>query len=194
MTQARSVRSSSRPWQAVPYWALLLILGAAFLVSPPPSPAWAVQPDEMLEDPALEARARDLSQGLRCVVCQNESIDESNAELAHDMRVRVRELLTEGKSDQQIMDFMVARYGEYVLLKPVFRPGTYVLWFGPAILMAVGLFVMMRYFRTRRADAAVGAPMGTAPADVAPEEDPAPPPLSTEEQARLAKLMKDDTP
>jgi cytochrome c-type biogenesis protein CcmH len=110
-------------------------------------PAFAVAPDEMLKDPALEARARALSQQLRCMVCQNQSIDDSDAPLAHDLRVLVRERLTHGDSDTQVIDFLVARYGEFVLLKPRFAWHNALLWaIPPAILMfgAVALFVLSR--------------------------------------------------
>src|SRR5215475_4074657 len=95
------------------------------------APAWAVLPDEMLSDPALEARARALSKELRCMVCQNQSIDDSAAPLARDLRVLVRERLTAGDSDQQVLDFLVARYGEFVLLKPIWSWHTAILWLAP---------------------------------------------------------------
>ncbi len=102
-------------------------------------PAFAVEPSEMLPDPALEARARDIGRALRCVVCQNQSIDDSSAEVARDMRRAVRERLTAGDSDGQIYDFMVARYGDYVLLRPPFRWGTLLLWLGaPVLLLLAG--------------------------------------------------------
>ena len=103
-----------------------------------PACAWAVQPDEVLADPALEARARALSKELRCLVCQNQSIDDSAAPLARDLRVLVRERLTEGDNDQQVLDFLVARYGEFVLLKPRFAWHTVLLWLRPpAVLIPV---------------------------------------------------------
>jgi cytochrome c-type biogenesis protein CcmH len=100
--------------------------------------AHAVQPAEMLSDPKLEARARAISAGLRCLVCQNESIDESNAALAHDIRVLVRERLLAGDSDDQIRSFLVSRYGNFILLKPPFEPGTYLLWLTPLLLLLAG--------------------------------------------------------
>jgi cytochrome c-type biogenesis protein CcmH len=100
--------------------------------------AYAVQPAEMLSDPKLEARARVISTGLRCLVCQNESIDESNAALAHDIRVLVRERLLAGDSDDQIRSFLVSRYGNFILLKPPFEPGTYLLWLTPLLLLLAG--------------------------------------------------------
>jgi cytochrome c-type biogenesis protein CcmH len=113
------------------------------------APAFAVQPDERLADPALEARARTISQELRCLVCQNESIDDSGAPLAHDLRVLVRQRLTAGDSDAAVRRYIVARYGDFVLLKPPFRPGTLLLWLTPAIVLAGGGLVA--YLGTRRA-------------------------------------------
>ena len=109
-------------------------------------PTLAVQPDEILKDPALETRARSLSQELRCMVCQNQSIDDSDAPLAKDLRVLVRERLTAGDSDNQVIDFLVARYGEFVLLKPRFSPHTLLLWLAPfaALLIAAFGFVAAR--------------------------------------------------
>lgn len=100
------------------------------------SPVWAVQPDEVLDDPALEARAREISQGLRCPVCQNESIDESHADLARDLRILLRERLVAGDSDAEAVQFIVDRYGEYVLLRPTAEGANLVLWLaGPAMLL-----------------------------------------------------------
>lgn len=110
--------------------------------------AFAVEPDEMLKDPALEGRARAISSGLRCLVCQNQSIDDSNAGLARDLRILVRERLTKGDSDAQVVDFLVSRYGEFVLLKPRLAPHNYILWFGPAIVLALGLLLARRAFRS----------------------------------------------
>ena len=124
-------------------FALVALL--ASLVTP--GIAFAVTPDEMLKDPALEARARDLSRELRCMVCQNQSIDDSEAPLAKDLRVLVRERLTKGDSDRQVLDFLVARYGEFVLLKPPFEWHTLLLWGAmPAALVAgmIGLIVIAR--------------------------------------------------
>jgi len=109
--------------------------------------AHAVNPDEMLKDPALEARARAIGQELRCLVCQNQSIDDSDATLARDLRVIVRERITAGDSDQQVLDFVTARYGNYVLLKPPFQSNTYLLWFLPFTLMALGLGLAFRYLQ-----------------------------------------------
>src|SRR6478736_10464738 len=101
--------------------------------------AYAVQPDEVLADAALEARARTLSKELRCMVCQNQSIDDSDAPLARDLRLLVRERLKEGDSDRQVIDFLVARYGEFVLLKPRLSPHTVLLWFGPLAVLVIGM-------------------------------------------------------
>jgi cytochrome c-type biogenesis protein CcmH len=101
-------------------------------------PAFAVQPDEVLKDPALEKRAREISSGLRCLVCQNQSIDDSDAQLAKDLRVLVRERLVAGDSDGQVRDFLVQRYGEFVLLKPTFRTQTMLLWLAPALVLVLG--------------------------------------------------------
>jgi cytochrome c-type biogenesis protein CcmH len=128
--------------------------------------AWAVTPDETLADPKLEARARSIGQELRCLQCQNESIDESDAPLAHDLRLLVRRRLLAGDSDDQVKQYIVARYGTYVLLKPPFDPETYALWFGPLILLLAGGTAV--YFFYRRSAA--------------------PPPLTEEERARLEAL------
>ena len=133
-------------------------------------PALAVDPSEMLKDPALEARARDIGQALRCVVCQNQSIDDSAAEVARDMRRAVRERLSAGDSDAQVYDFMVARYGDYVLLKPPFKLGTLVLWLGAPLLLLIAASAIMLTALRRRA---------TAPL----------PPLSDEERERLKSLL-----
>jgi cytochrome c-type biogenesis protein CcmH len=107
-------------------------------------PALAVQPDEILKDPVLEARARSISTGLRCLVCQNQSIDDSDATVARDLRILIREQLQQKRSDQDVIDFVVARYGEYVLLKPRFRPGTVMLWAAPFLLLAAGVAFVFR--------------------------------------------------
>ena len=120
------------------------------------STALAVEPDEMLPDPALEARARAISQGLRCLVCQNESIDESGASLAHDIRVLVRERIKAGDTDQQVVDYLVARYGEFVLLKPPLSWHTVALWGLPPALLLVGIAAMVMMARRRSAIPASG--------------------------------------
>jgi len=122
--------------------ALLPVLAAA--------PAYAVKPDEVLSDPALEARARSLSEGLRCMVCQNQSIDESDADLARDLRLLVRDRLKAGDTDQQVMDYIVSRYGEFVLLKPRFDLRNALLWATPVILLVLGGAFMAFQMRSRR--------------------------------------------
>src|SRR5262245_27628113 len=138
------------------------------------SPAQAVEPGEMLKDPALEARARRLSQELRCVVCQNQSIDESNAPLAHDLRVIVRERLTAGDRDDEVLAFVEARYGALVLLRPRFKPRTLLLWLAPLLLLAAAALVLV-CARSRR--------NGAQP-DAAP--------LSPDAQRRLDDLLRTD--
>jgi cytochrome c-type biogenesis protein CcmH len=137
-------------------------------------PAVAVEPNEMLADPALEARAREISRGLRCVVCQNESIDESNADLAHDLRILVRERLVAGDSDEHVVQYIVDRYGDFVLLRPPVKPATYLLWASPVILLLTAAVLIAIYLRRHRR---IGA---------------APPPLTAEEQARVDALLKAD--
>ena len=135
------------------------------------SGANAVQPDEVLPDPALEARARAISEGLRCLVCQNQSIDDSDAPLAKDLRLLVRERLKQGDSDQQVVDFIVARYGEFVLLKPKFSPHTLLLWLAtPAVFAAALLLIWLAYRRRQSAAQAV-------------------PKLSVNEERRLKRLL-----
>lgn len=148
-----------------------LVIGAAVSAGP----AQAVTPQEILPDKALEHRAREISGGLRCLVCQNQSIDDSDAPLAHDLRVLVRERLTAGDSDQQVRDFIVARYGEFVLLKPPFSAETLLLWFMPLIAMLAAAGILWTSFRPR--DAAVPSSA---------------PDLSAEERAALDTLMSDD--
>jgi cytochrome c-type biogenesis protein CcmH len=127
---------------AIARLALLLVLSQIL-----PSPALAVLPDEILPNPRLEARARMLSEGLRCVVCQNQSIDDSNAPLARDLRILLRERLTAGDTDAQAVDFIVSRYGNFVLLKPPMQWNTLALWFGPAVLLLMAAFAFGRYIR-----------------------------------------------
>ena len=117
-----------------------------------PGPAQAVQPDEVLKDPVLEGRARDLSRELRCMVCQNQSIDDSEAPLARDLRLLVRERLTEGDSDQQVLDFLVSRYGRFVLLKPPLEWRTLLLWGLPPVALIVGLIGLL--MKARRQNSA----------------------------------------
>jgi cytochrome c-type biogenesis protein CcmH len=127
--------------------ALLTCLFALWLVGP----ALAVLPDEVLSDPALEARARDISSQLRCLVCQNESIDESNADLAREIRLIVRERLVAGDTDQEVMQFLVDRYGEYVLLRPVLAAHTIMLWGAAPLVLLIGGVAIAVAVRRRRA-------------------------------------------
>jgi cytochrome c-type biogenesis protein CcmH len=137
------------------------------------SAAYAVQPDEIMADPVKEARARDLSRELRCMVCQNQSIDDSEAPLARDLRLLVRERIASGDSDAQVLDFLVARYGEFVLLKPRLEPRTWLLWLlSPLALVGGGLAL---WLRNRRRSAA--------------ENDESLFKLTAEEEARLERLI-----
>ena len=120
-------------------------------------PAMAVEPDEVMKDPALEARARNISKELRCLVCQNQSIDDSNAGLARDLRILLRQRLAAGDTDQQAKGFLVARYGDFVLLKPPLKPATYALWFGPLVIFVIAALGAAVYLRRRRPGAAVTA-------------------------------------
>lgn len=146
--------------------ALIALIAALFL----PCVAHAVSPDEMLKDPVLEARARNLSKELRCMVCQNQSIDDSEAPLAKDLRLLVRDRLVKGDSDQQVLDFLVARYGEFVLLKPPFEANTLLLWGLTPLVLLIGIGALILMARRRWA--------------VALE----PVALSAEEQRRIADL------
>jgi cytochrome c-type biogenesis protein CcmH len=146
----------------------MLVMLATFI-----SFAHAVTPDEVLPDPALEMRARAISQGLRCVVCQNQSIDDSNAPLAHDLRVLVRERLASGDTDEQALDFIVARYGNFVLLNPPVQLNTLTLWLGPALFVLIAAFGFGQYVRRRSIDRTVQASA----------------PLTTTEQKRIAELL-----
>jgi cytochrome c-type biogenesis protein CcmH len=123
-------------------------------------PALAVLPEEMLPDPALEARAREISKEVRCQVCQNQTIDDSNAPLAADLRRLVRERLSAGDSDAQVLTFLVQRYGDYVLMRPPVRPSTWPLWFGPAAVLIVAIAALALMLRRRRATPAVVPPLG----------------------------------
>jgi cytochrome c-type biogenesis protein CcmH len=147
-----------------------LLIASALLSA---APAFAVQPDEVLADPALEGRARALSKELRCLVCQNQSIDDSAAPLARDLRLLVRERLTQGDSDQEVLDFLVARYGEFVLLKPLFSWHTALLWLGPPGALVGGALVLLLVARRR-----------TRAADVPVDS------LTPVEEARLAGLAQ----
>ncbi|MCR8828100.1 cytochrome c-type biogenesis protein [Pseudosulfitobacter koreensis] len=136
------------------------------------APVWAVEPDEVLENPALEARARDISQGLRCLVCRNESIDESNAPLARDLRLLVRERLVAGDSNAETVDFIVDRYGEYVLLRPQATGANWLLWGAGPLMLLLALFGATLYLRARS--------RAPEPQDTA---------LSPEERRRLAEIL-----
>lgn len=124
---------------------VLTFLAALFLSGT----TFAVQPDEVLKDPAMEKRARDISAGLRCLVCQNQSIDDSDAQLAKDLRLLVRERLVAGDNDQQVRDYLVQRYGEFVLLRPTFRAQTILLWLTPAVVLVLGAFGAYMALRRR---------------------------------------------
>ncbi|SDR56317.1 cytochrome c-type biogenesis protein CcmH [Rhizobiales bacterium GAS191] len=139
---------------------LLVVLAALAGSAMGPRAAHAVEAGEMLADPKLEARARALSGEFRCLVCQNESIDESNAQLAHDLRVLIREQVGAGRSDGQVRDFLVARYGQFVLLKPRFDGETLLLWLGPFLVLAAGAVLVG--FAARRRSSAVDAPLSEA--------------------------------
>jgi cytochrome c-type biogenesis protein CcmH len=142
------------------------------------APAWAVQPGEMLDDPALEARAREISRELRCLVCQNQSIDDSDATLARDLRLLVRERLVAGDDDREVVNYVVSRYGDFVLLKPPFKPATYALWFAPPLAAGLGVFAVVTFYRRRRGAAAVSEPK----------------PLTEDERKRLERLVGDGQP
>ena len=126
------------------------ILAILLLMALPVVGVDAVQPNEVLSDPELEARARTLSKDIRCLVCQNQSIDDSNAGLARDLRVLVRQRLTKGDSDEQIFDFLVNRYGDFVLLKPPVKSSTYALWYGPIVIFIFGVIGLIVFLRGRR--------------------------------------------
>ena len=149
-------------------WLLACLAGAV----PAASLQAATSPDEILANPELEQRARGLSRQLRCLVCQNQSIDDSDAELARDLRRIVRERLVAGDSDAEIIAFLTARYGDFVLLRPPVKPATWGLWYGPVLVLAVAGLGIALYLRRRRTSA------------------PAPAPLSAAEQARLERLLR----
>ena len=164
--------------------ALVLALS---LTAALPFAANAIEPDEILKDSALEARARAVGKQLRCVVCQNQSIDDSNAELAGDMRVLVRDRILAGDTNDQVIAYMVDRYGDYVLLDPPFKASTYVLWFGPPVIGVLGLFWVVSFYRRRMGE---GATQGGS--ETGAEAGPQSTPLSDEERRRLDALLKDD--
>jgi len=157
----------------------LIVVSIILLLTAFPAPSThAVQPDEIMADPAKESRARDLSRELRCMVCQNQSIDDSEAPLARDLRLLVRERIAAGDSDSQVIDFLVARYGEFVLLKPRFTPHTLLLWLLPPLALAGGGLALWSYARRRARSAAQGKD--------------APLKLSAEEESRLTRLLATD--
>ena len=147
----------------------LFMLILAIIVSIPLN-ASAVEPSEILQNPQLEARARNLSQNIRCLVCQNQSIDDSNASLAKDLRKIVREQLVSGASDNEIYDFLIARYGDFVLLRPPVKATTYILWYGPLFIFFAGLLLSVLFLIRRKR--------------IMPEE-----PLSLEEKEELSSLI-----
>ena len=140
-------------------------------------PTLAVNPDEVLADPVLESRAREISKGLRCLVCQNQSIDDSDADLAKDLRILVRERLSAGDSNEDVTHFVVSLYGDFVLLKPPFKMSTIALWLGPLAIMVIGLVAVGVFFRRRRIAATQGQQTK---------------PLSKDEIRRLNKFLKSD--
>jgi cytochrome c-type biogenesis protein CcmH len=148
-------------------------LAAALLLGCLALPVFAVQPDEMLKDPALEARARAISRDLRCLVCQNQSIDDSDAELARDLRVLLRQRLQAGDSDEAARQFLVDRYGDYVLLNPPVKATTLLLWGGPLLLLLGGLFAATAVYPRAAANQSVAV-------------------LSAEEKAQIERMLKDD--
>jgi cytochrome c-type biogenesis protein CcmH len=161
------MRSARHRWFGIAALALALLS---------PLPVAAIQPDEVLADPKLEARARELGRELRCMVCQNQSIDDSDAPLARDLRLLVRERLTAGDSNDQVLDFLTARYGPFVLLKPPFEWSTALLWFAPALVLVIGAGALLMMLRRRRA---------AGPGEIEPAE----PALSAAETKRLAELL-----
>jgi cytochrome c-type biogenesis protein CcmH len=150
-------------------WLASIVLFLALLL---PTASFAVRPDEMLKDPALEARARHLSEELRCMVCQNQSIDDSEAPLAHDLRVLVRQRLEAGDTDKQVLDYLVSRYGDFVLLKPPFKADTLLLWGLPPLALIAGIAALVMMARKRKS------------VSLQPEA------LSPEEQAKVATLVQ----
>lgn len=157
--------------------ALMALLAVLVLVSGTQR-AGAVEPSEVLSDPVLEERAREISLGLRCLVCQNQTIDDSNAGLAKDLRILVRERLLAGDSDQEVMAFVTDRYGDFVLLKPPMKSETVLLWFGPGVIFLLGAVGLMRFYINRRREMAEGGAI--------------PKPLSGAEKKRLKALLRED--
>jgi cytochrome c-type biogenesis protein CcmH len=153
-----------------PLLVWLVVLGV------PGAPLAATSPDEILSDPALEQRARDLSKQLRCLVCQNQSIDDSDADLARDLRRIVREQLVAGRSEAEIIDYLTARYGDFVLLEPPVEPATWGLWFGPPLVLLLAAAGILVYVRRRQ-----GRPAADSPS------------LSAEERRRLEALLREES-
>ncbi len=151
---------------------LRLVFALSLSIAAAIGAAGGVEPDEILDDPALEKRARALSAELRCLVCQNQSIDDSNADLARDLRVIVRQRLEAGDSDEQVMQYVVDRYGDYVLLDPPVKATTYLLWYGPPAILLIAVVALLAASRRRRA--------------ATPHAG-----LSDDERERLARLMQD---
>ncbi|MFC0241230.1 cytochrome c-type biogenesis protein [Rhodopseudomonas telluris] len=154
---------------------LIAALGIVLAVACSTPLAYAVQPDEVMADPAKEARARELSRELRCMVCQNQSIDDSDATLAKDLRLLVRERIAAGDSNKQVLDYLVARYGEFVLLKPRFEAHTLILWLIPPLVLIGGGLALWLHIRRRGRAAEAATPV----------------PLNAEEHARLQQLLND---
>jgi len=172
----RASSAHSRMWRRSGLGIVFSMLCVA-VVATAPLPARAVQPDEVLSDARLEARARQISGGLRCLVCQNQSIDDSNAPLARDLRLLVRERLNAGDSDAAVMSYVVQRYGDFVLLRPPLNVGTIVLWLAPLLLLFAAALFAVRQFR--------GAASSPASATAAT-------PLSADEAKRLAEILDND--
>ena len=152
---------------------MVIGFGAFVMLADVAAPAWAVEPDEVLGDPVLEARARELSKTLRCLVCQNENIDSSHAPLARDLRIILRERLSAGDTDEEVIEFLVSRYGDFVLLMPPVQGNTMVLWLAPLLFMVFGIGGVIVYMRSSR--------------DTGAEAD-----LTDEDARRLADLMGDE--
>ncbi len=150
------------------FWAAILV-ACSLLAS---QSSLAIRPDEVLADPVLEERAREIGKQLRCLVCQNQSIDDSDADLARDLRILVRERLQQGDTDDEVLAYMKARYGDFVLLKPPMGPVTYLLWFGPALLGVAGIVAVVFFFRRNR-------------------ERPDEPTLTDAERRRIAEVIGD---
>ncbi|OSQ44385.1 cytochrome c-type biogenesis protein [Thalassospira alkalitolerans] len=145
---------------------------AVILIGLHAGPAYAVNPDEMLSDPVLEERARDISQELRCLVCQNQSIDDSDADLARDLRILVRERLIASDTNDEVIDYIVERYGDYVLLNPPLKPETYILWISPILLALFALIAVIAFYRRKQREDGAG-----------------PKSLSDQEEKRLTEIL-----